>query len=130
MKIYIFTIIFLTFCFVASCSFHKKRKQKTNSDEFELYAFMDEPYASNNMKFFCDDSLLYDGDFRISENISIMYISNVRKGEMSHIRLQAMNIDTTFSISTINVDSILIGIPESGIPIIFDNHTKGVWLVD
>lgn len=130
MKKYTFTIIFLTFCFVISCSFQKKRKQKANSNEFELYAFMHGPYASNKMKIFYDDSLLYDGDFIISEELGMMFISNIKKEKISRIKLKSIDIDTTFSISTINVDSVLIGIPESGIPIIFDNHTKGVWLVD
>lgn len=87
-------------------------------------------YASNRMKIFYDDSLLYEGDFIVSEELGMMFISNVKKGKISQIRLKSTDIDTTFSISSINVDSVLIGIPESGIPIIFDNHTKGVWLVD
>ena len=89
---------------------------KKEEDEFALFTYLYPPYTSEEMQVYHNDTLLYGGKFRsLYYDPYLMFVSNVKKGEMTRLRLKSMDVDTTFSLSTMDLDfdSIRIGIASS-----------------
>ena len=102
---------------------------KKEEDEFVLFTYLYPPYTSEDMQVYHNDTLLYIGKMKsLYYNPYMMFVSNVKKGEMTRLRLKSMDVDTTFSLSTLDIDSIKIGIASPKIVLLFDNHTEEAWI--
>lgn len=119
-------VFFMSFC----TSSNRNNIDKSNND-FKIYTVIYGPYASEKIHISYDDTLLYNGNFIPSEdNGGIMFISGIKKSALSHIRLNLASIDTTFSVSTMSIDSILVGVTYQGVPFIFDSNEKNAWMFE
>ena len=104
---------------------------KKRDDEFALFVYLYPPYFSEEMQVYHNDTLLYDGKIRsLYYDPYLMFVSNVKKGEMTRLRLKSVDVDTTFSLSTMDIDSIKMGIASSETVLLFDNHAEDAWLYD
>lgn len=98
--------------------------------ELTLYAYLFLPYASERMEIYCNDSLLFNGSYTPVLDDFHMFIANIKKEELSRIRIKSMEVDTTFSVSTWDVDYAKVGISPWGEPHFIDNHNTNAWLIE
>ncbi|MEA4918732.1 hypothetical protein, partial [Proteiniphilum sp.] len=66
---------------------------KKQDNEFALFVYLHPPYTSEEMQVYHNDTLLYDGKIRsLYYDPYLMFVSNVKKGEMTRLRLKSVDV--------------------------------------
>jgi len=90
------------------------KKHTKRENVFDLSITMNNIISPIDLKLIHNNDILYDGNFKDKNPIKNIHFRDIKREKLSKIRLIYMDIDTTFTISTIPVHSITISILKNG----------------